>query len=102
MRRRALGRDHLDQRGLNAIWFQHRNNALKEGSSGGPGRRAEAEPIVSFQHSTKGEKKKTQKRGLIQTAVQPREECPSGRHCGFVSHRETKKGPWIDLANNGK
>ncbi|KAI4809827.1 hypothetical protein KUCAC02_018687 [Chaenocephalus aceratus] len=29
MRRRALGRDHLDQRRRNAISFQRRNNALK-------------------------------------------------------------------------
>uniref|UniRef100_A0AAX7VJL2 Arf-GAP with GTPase, ANK repeat and PH domain-containing protein 3 n=1 Tax=Astatotilapia calliptera TaxID=8154 RepID=A0AAX7VJL2_ASTCA len=29
MRRRALGRDHLDQRGLNTISFRRRNNAFK-------------------------------------------------------------------------
>lgn len=34
MRRRALGRDHLDQRGVNAISFQRRINALKAADQG--------------------------------------------------------------------
>ncbi|CAB1448539.1 unnamed protein product [Pleuronectes platessa] len=44
-RRRALGRDHLDQRGLNAISFQRRDNAFEA---------ADQEPIVSFRQRKTG------------------------------------------------
>lgn len=95
MRRRALGRDHLDQGGLNAISFQaQRQTRSRLRTWGG----AVLEPSPLSPPKKQSALKKTKPRNAAVTKPKTKnisgvKECPSGRHCGFVEpQREEEKG----------
>lgn len=89
MRRRALGRDHLDQRGLNTISFRRRNNAFKAVDQGAA---LKPSPLSASNIATK-ENRFDQNSAIAHRSVQV---------VGIAGLLATEKGPWTDLANNGK